>query len=140
VISPSLVEVSSTSPGQGGLSALKKSKMTRVHEIKAGNNDDPERLDEIPVKTIQTKVNNKPAVPVRVHVHRRVQSLGRSPQNNLADRPTSSHQVHPPSHADTGERAGCPRAGLCAAGARRLGAVRIANPNTLTLTPTLILT
>jgi hypothetical protein len=48
-----------------------------VHEIKAGNNDDPERLDEIPVKTIQTKVNNKPAVPVRVHIRRRAQSLGR---------------------------------------------------------------
>ena len=41
-------------------------------------NPDPERLDETPVKTIQTKVNNKldPAVPVRTHTPSRVVSFG----------------------------------------------------------------
>ena len=40
--------------------------MVPLHQMPA-TNPEPERLDETPVKTIQTKVNSKldPAVPVR---------------------------------------------------------------------------
>ena len=58
--------------------------MAPLHQMAA------ERLDETSVKTIQTKVNNKldPAVPVRTHIRRRVQSLAALARStNPADSP-----------------------------------------------------
>ena len=58
---------------------------------------DPERLaDDTPVRAIQTKVNNKldPAVPVRTHIRRRVQSLAAlASSTNLADSPTTTSPI-----------------------------------------------
>ena len=70
--------------------------MMPLHQMPAVN-PDPERLaDETSVKAILTKVNNKldPAVPVRTHIRRRVQSLAAlASSTNLADSPTTTSPI-----------------------------------------------